>query len=148
MITSKIQTKRQKSEWVKESPYATWNPLFCPQAENLNIKGWVAEIENLGWMGEGWRERRFERWIPKPKNWMSNIVRLAGLLSNCHSGTYFSEYPTGIANLHQDTGKVSSSMIQSLSVWWANKIQSFATQWVSLDVFLVFTVNVVRQQCE
>ena len=28
--TSKIWTKRQKSEWVNENPYAKWNPSFHP----------------------------------------------------------------------------------------------------------------------
>ena len=28
--TSKIRTKRQKSEWVNENPYAKWNPSFHP----------------------------------------------------------------------------------------------------------------------
>ena len=30
VITSKIWTKRQRSEWVKENPYAKWNPSFHP----------------------------------------------------------------------------------------------------------------------
>ena len=30
VIISKIRTTRQKSKWVKENPYLTWNPSFCP----------------------------------------------------------------------------------------------------------------------
>ena len=65
MITSKIRTTRQKSQWVDENPYAMWNLSFHPYTR--------------------WK---FEQWGLNPSSWDP-----CHLLYSIHIYSYESQEP-------------------------------------------------------
>ena len=61
VITSKIRTTRQKSEWVNENPYATWSPSFCPYTS------WKSKQQGLN-------PSSWDPWVLESECWMQNSI--------------------------------------------------------------------------